>query len=161
MPFHVRHATNSLLQRGFKEARADLSPMKVQKLLFFLNGWHLAVEGSAAIDTPFEAWPYGPVVPAIYHELKEFRGQPVSKYIKDPAWDRSEAKAYVVNQTCKSFYEVLDLTWEKYIGFSALQLSAMTHDDGTPWAITSSAGGGPISDAVTKDYFVSLAHGRA
>jgi uncharacterized phage-associated protein len=157
MPFNVRHATNSLLQRGFKEARQDMSPMKVQKLLFYLNGWHLAVHGKPALDTPFEAWDYGPVVPTIYRDLREYGRGNVTSYLKDIDWEGTGSKAYVVSADCKDFHDILDLTWEKYIGFNALQLSAMTHQPGSPWDQARKLGLEAIPDDVTRDYFVKLA----
>jgi uncharacterized phage-associated protein len=157
MPFNVRHVTNSLLQRGFREARGDMSPMKIQKLLFYLNGWHLAVHGQPAIDTPFEPWDYGPVVPTVYRELRDYGRGNVTSYIKDMDWKGTGAKAYVISDDCKDFQEILDLTWEKYIGFNALQLSAMTHQPGSPWDLARKAGLNAIPDDVTRDYFVGLA----
>lgn len=134
-----------------------MSPMKVQKLMYYLNGWLLAIHGKSAVKEPFEAWPFGPVVEDVYHALKPYGSSCVNKYIKvfDP--NLSEYKSYVVNRENKDFYDVLDLTWEKYIGFSALQLSAMTHATGSPWDEARKQNQDIISSDSIRRYFVGLA----
>ncbi|WP_315798593.1 Panacea domain-containing protein [Bradyrhizobium sp. SZCCHNRI3043] len=131
--------------------------MKAQKLLFYTHGWHLATTGQPAIDQPFEVWQWGPVVPVVYHELKRFGGSPITAYVKDPVAD----KPYVVNDSCKPFYDALDIAWEKYIGISGMRLSAMTHEPGSPWDIAKRQGETVISDDLIRQYFVRLATGGA
>ena len=155
--YEAEVVANSLLQRGFKEGRADLSPMKLQKLMFFLNGWYLAIHGRPAIVQPFEAWEYGPVIKSIYQSLKQYRSGTVTEYLKtfDPV--SSSHNAFVVSDSDREFHEVLDLTWEKYIGIPALQLSAMTHSPGSPWDKIRRAQRSIIDNETTKEYFVGLA----
>lgn len=157
MPFDARHVMNSILERSFKEKRGDMSPMKAQKMLFYTHGWHLAVCGEPAVDQSFEVWPYGPVVPAVYHELKKFGAANINKYISEYAPSSGERKAYVVNKTFRAFYEALDIAWEKYIGIDAVNLSAMTHEDGSPWDRAKSENLSKIPNKYIQEYFVELA----
>lgn len=153
MPFNTKHVMNTILERAFKESRRDMTPMKAQKMLFYTNGWNLAITGKPAISEPFEVWPYGPVVPSIYHDLKSFGSGPITTYLRDPASDVS----YVVSPECKQLYESLDIAWEKYIGLPAVTLSAMTHEPGGPWDVAKRRGDTNISDELTREYFVRLA----
>lgn len=155
--FKARHVANSLLQRGFKEARSDMSPMKIQKLMFYLNGWHLAMHGTRAIDISFEPWRFGPVVPLIYDDLKCFGSSSVNRYISEHDPVSGEMKPYVVNSACEAFYEVLDIVWEKYIGINAINLSAMTHEPGSPWDQAIKEGLSEIPEDKTQAYFEALA----
>ena len=127
--------------------------MKVQKMLFFTHGWHLATTGQPGITSQFEAWPYGPVVDEIYHDLKKFSSSPVSEYIKDEA----SGKAFVVNDSCKDILQSIDIAWEKYVGIPAVNLSAMTHEPGSPWDITKKSGRTFIDNNEIREYFVRLA----
>lgn len=157
MALPTKAVVNSLLSRAFREGRADMTPMKVQKLLFYLNGWHLAVTGKPAVAEPFRVWKFGPVLQSVYHDLKHFGGGPVTEYIKefDP---RSEAfKSFVIGDSAKAFYEILDLTWEKYIGIEATRLSAMTHAPDSPWATAKREGNSVIDNDTIKSYFIGLA----
>ncbi|MDR2214609.1 MAG: DUF4065 domain-containing protein [Nevskiaceae bacterium] len=157
MTFSAATAANALLQRAFKEGRPDVTPMKLQKLLWFLNGWHLAIYAKPAVFEPFEAWKYGPVVASLYHSTKKYGGNRVSEYI--PMLDEQSGtfKAFVPSASATGFRDTLDLTWEKYIGSSAIKLSAMTHMSGSPWAIARERGEPTISNATIQEYFVGLA----
>ncbi|MBL8269253.1 Panacea domain-containing protein [Steroidobacter sp.] len=159
MPYSTETVVNSILQRGFREKRADLTPMKMQKLLYFLNGWHLAVSGKPVVDQPFEAWKYGPVVESAYKQMRRFGADCVSDYLKVLDPKSGEWKAYVVSDDDKTFADVLDLTWEKYIGIDALHLSAMTHEKGSPWHEThrNAGQGSVIPNELIRKYFVGLA----
>ena len=151
--FPARYVMNTLLQRSFKEGRDDMSPMKAQKMLFFTHGWHLAITGHPAIDKNFEVWKYGPVVEQIYHDLKCYGNSEVSKYLLDEGTE----KAFVVAPKNKKFYEVVDIVWENYIGFSAVQLSTMTHYAGTPWETAKNQGLSIIPNDMIRQYFVNQA----
>lgn len=131
--------------------------MKVQKILFFLNGWHLAITGEPAIGEPFQVWKYGPVVPSVYQDLKVFGGGPVTEYLKEYDSESGSFKPYVIANSQKEFYEILDLTWDKYVGIVATRLSAMTHAPNSPWATAKRNGSTIIGNDITKTYFIGLA----
>jgi len=57
----------------------NLTPLKLQKLIYYAHGWHLALRDQPLIDELIEAWEYGPVVPNVYHEFKEFGNQPITR----------------------------------------------------------------------------------
>ena len=44
--------------------------MKLQKLLYYAQGFHLAVHGEPLFHDPIVAWSHGPVVPEVYHRFK-------------------------------------------------------------------------------------------
>ncbi|GHU69931.1 hypothetical protein FACS1894184_14690 [Clostridia bacterium] len=46
-----------------------MTNLRLQKLLFFAQGWSLVIRGVPLFDDPIEAWQYGPVVPTVYREL--------------------------------------------------------------------------------------------
>lgn len=157
MPLPAVAVVNSLLQRASREGRTDMTSVKLQKTLFFLNGWHLAVTGTPCIDEPFEAWRYGPVVPSVYYRLEPFGGGPIIDCLKyyDPV---SESfRFYVVSDSKHQFHEILDLTWEKYAGIDAARLSTMSHAPDSPWATARKNGSTIISDDITMTYFIGLA----
>ena len=151
-PLPALAVVNSLLRRAFLEGCTDMTRVKLQKMLFFLNGWHLAITGTPCLDRPFEVWKYGPVVRCVYDELRRFQGRRVTEYLRD----HESFKAYVVAEQHR-FYEILDLTWDKYIGIDAARLSTMCHAADTPWATALKHGSRIISDEIIKTYFIALA----
>jgi uncharacterized phage-associated protein len=156
MPLPTKAVVNSLLARSFKEGRTDMTPMKVQKMLFFLNGWYLAINGKPCIQEAFEVWKFGPVVPSIYRDLKQFGGGPITSYLKDYDSESESFKSHVIANTQSQFYEVLDLTWTKYIGIDAIRLSAMTHAKDSPWATAKRQKSKVIDNEIIKTYFIGL-----
>ena len=123
MTYPIKHVVNCFLQKDFEDGTASITPMKMQKLLYFLQGWHLAITGEPVIEEKFSAWQYGPVEENLYHMLKKYRGMPITAYLTD----EDSQQAFVVANTAEMFHKILDMVWRKYSIFSALQLSAMTH----------------------------------
>lgn len=156
MSFPIKHVANAILQRDFEDGCATITPMKLQKLVYCLHGWHLAITGKAAIDGKFEAWPYGPVEEELYHLFKAYRNKPITKYAQ--SWDGDEQKAFVVSQNGnKEFYDILDFVLGRYMPLSATQLSAMTHMPGTPWSKTRDNHKTTIQDELITEHFRALA----
>jgi uncharacterized phage-associated protein len=157
MSYKAAIAANALLQRAFKESRPDVTPMKLQKLLWFLNGWHLAMFGKPAVAEPFEVWRYGPVISSLYQQTKKFGGGPVTEYLKTFDEKSGSHLAFVPSDADKEFSEALDVAWEKYIGFNATALSSLTHSAETPWSVAKKNGVEVIDNELIQRYFVGLA----
>src|SRR5262245_26249764 len=77
LPYPVAEVANWLIERGLEDGR-PVDPLKLQKLLYFAHGWHLAITGAPLLDEPIEAWQYGPVVSSIYHEFKHFGSRAIT-----------------------------------------------------------------------------------
>ena len=45
-----------------------MTAMRLHKLLYYCQGWHLAWYGRPLFADRIEAWKYGPVVPAVYDQ---------------------------------------------------------------------------------------------
>lgn len=73
---------NSILRRAFKEKIA-VSPMKLQKLMFFITCLYQRNTGHRLLTESFQPWQYGPVCGAVYGEFKSFGGNPITEYAKD------------------------------------------------------------------------------
>ena len=54
--------------------------LKLQKLLFFCQGWYLASKGSLLFDESFEAWPKGPAIYDVWSAFKGFGKQSDSDF---------------------------------------------------------------------------------
>src|SRR5208282_4587731 len=61
----------------FIENLSRVDPLKLQKLVYFAHGWHLALRDQPLIDELVEAWDYGPVVPSLYHQFKRYGNQSI------------------------------------------------------------------------------------
>ncbi|WP_367402606.1 Panacea domain-containing protein [Kocuria marina] len=45
-----------------------IGTLKLQKLLYYCQAWHLATDGTPLIPDRVEAWKHGPVFPGIYYK---------------------------------------------------------------------------------------------
>ena len=48
-----------------------LTNLKLQKLLYYQQGYHLAAFGTPLFEENVESWMYGPVVPVVYDTYAE------------------------------------------------------------------------------------------
>jgi uncharacterized phage-associated protein len=49
-----------------------ITPMKLQKMLYFANGWSWAFFDKPLISEECKAWKFGPVYPSVYQEYSDF-----------------------------------------------------------------------------------------
>ncbi|MDR1166980.1 MAG: DUF4065 domain-containing protein [Deltaproteobacteria bacterium] len=78
-------ASNWLIFRNRTDP-SELTPLKLQKELYFAQGWHLAYHDVPLFEDPIEAWKYGPVVSSVYFALSsrvknEVITEPIKGYI--------------------------------------------------------------------------------
>ncbi len=116
-----------------KEHGDSVRPMKLQKLVYYAHGWYAGHTGKPLIDESVEAWQYGPVISSLYHEFKRFGSNPITA----KATDFSDFEIVEVpvpdDESIKKFLRNI---WASYGRFTGLNLSAMTHTEGSPWDIT-------------------------
>src|ERR1700744_834255 len=63
--------------------KVDLTPMKLQKILYLANGICYKRKGQKLIKENFEAWDYGPVIRSVYNVYKECGGNNIDSPIED------------------------------------------------------------------------------
>lgn len=124
-PFHV---ANNFIEKGIMNAR-KISPMKLQKLLYFLYRDYLKLTGDPLFSERFEAWKYGPVLSSIYQEFKNYRDRDIKNYYLD-----EEGKAFKINEgSNEAFKKILNDVWETYGNYTGIELSNLTHQPETAW----------------------------
>lgn len=99
-----------------------LTAMRLQKLLYYAQGWSLAVRGRRLFDSVFEAWAHGPVSRKAYPLLAKY---PQGRAI-DPT-DGHDGSGLSLED--RDFVRSI---WESYKKYSAIELRAMTHRE-RPW----------------------------
>ncbi len=137
-PYHPKAIANWFLGRAEKEGQR-LDPMKVQKLTYLAHGWHLGLHGEPLINEEVQAWQYGPVINSLYHEFKSFGAGEITG--RATSWDFSSQGEPalvepVVDPSDVDTIALLERVWDVYGSCSAVELSAMTHQPGSPWSQT-------------------------
>lgn len=103
-----------------------ISNLKLQKLVYYAQGFALALHGRPLFPERIEAWTHGPVVPELYHE---YRG-----YGPGPIPHPGEADFSIYDAQTR---ELLDEIYAVYGQFSAWKLRDMTRSE-PPWRDTPS-----------------------
>jgi uncharacterized phage-associated protein len=131
----------------FNEKAVDINITKIQKLTYIAYGVYLAVKGERLVDEHPQAWPFGPVFPATRNKLVKMNLYDISMQDKD----LQEIKE---DREVKS---LIKLVYNTFGEWSASQLTAWSHKDGSPWEMTVSKEGfkwgGRIDDGDIKSYF--------
>ena len=157
-PYKAKAIANYFLELGQRDDVA-LTPMKLQKLIYFAHGWYLAFHGKPLIDERIQAWEFGPVIRTVYDE---FKGQGKAR-IDEPAlsYELSGSRLVAfkpeVPESDTQTRMLLDRIWEVYKGLTAYQLSTLTHQANSPWEKTYNAHPGvrnlTIDDVDITAYF--------
>lgn len=122
---HVaKSVANEFIERG-RKADIPLTPLQIQKLVYYAHAWNLAFFERPLIVEEFGTWRYGPVVSPVYHCLSYFGGDPVTDTIP---LHPDDDLPYTEDET-----RVLDAVFAKYARMSGTELSTRTHQPGSPW----------------------------
>ena len=102
----------------------NLTHLKLQKVLYILQMYHLGRFGSPLFFGSFEAWDYGPVEPNLYRVLCGFGSDPL------PEWAFLEYETIADEDKNLAFIEeVLSVILCRGVSF----LVAFTHDELGAW----------------------------
>lgn len=127
--------------------------MKLQKLVFFVYAWSVASRDESFLLERPEAWQYGPVFDTLYHELKGYGSREIDSYLTQMNPQTGERQTLIPAFTDVEFWSLLNQVWDRYSSFSALQLSALTHEAGGPWEKARQSGTGWLTDNSVRDYY--------
>lgn len=108
------------------EAGESLNNLKLQKLLYYVQAWHLVFENSPLIDEKFEAWVHGPVSREVFSRFASEKSLYSDVLIGDVRPDFTPASL------TDSQREHIDRVLSVYAKFSGSQLEEMTHRE-DPW----------------------------
>lgn len=139
----------------------SMSHLKLQKLLFYCDAYHLAYFGEELVEDKFEAWVHGPVSREVYNSLKDqsilysdISYSPSSTNDVDEEFEKlsSDQKAVLADV-------LIELS-----AWTGPQLEAATHKE-TPWK-KAREGYGPadkcfslISKELTKEFYSTEING--
>jgi len=96
-----------------------LSNLKLQKLVYYAQAWHLGLYETPIFNDRIEAWIHGPVVPDLYRKYKNFGWNNIDGAVTPPNIDAPLA-------------EFLEELCREYFSKDAYELELMTHQE-APW----------------------------
>jgi uncharacterized phage-associated protein len=120
-----------------------ISNLKLQKLVYYGQGFHLALYDTELFPEEIEAWTHGPVVPELYAAYQNYGSNAIS----------------IPNDMDFRIYdpqsrELLDEVYQVYGQFSAWKLRNMTRDE-QPWKgiYDRSGAGSSIPKSAMRSFF--------
>ncbi len=100
-----------------------MTNLKVQKLIYYAQGFSMAILGKPLFGETIEAWEHGPVCPDLYQKYKKNKARPI--YSKKNL--REAGTPFTAKQR-----KLLDDVYKTYGCFAAWTLRDITHQD-TAW----------------------------
>lgn len=141
VPVTALQVARHFLAMQDEDAGDLISNLKLQKLLYYAQGLHLAWKGSSLYPERIEAWQHGPVIPDMYYAFKQYQGKPIPI---------EEARTVMPIQD-KEIKDFLNEVYDVFGQYSAWKLRNMTHDE-DPYR-EAEANGGTISQDSMRRYF--------
>lgn len=139
MSYSAMQVANAFIDIAREDPKAlpDLTPMKLQKLMFFAQSWYLKEYSNRFINDAFYRWEYGPVIPSVYYEFRNNGGNAIKNLAKE---SNGEDVRYRLTPQDRAFLYSIVRDYGKYDGWT---LSQVTHQPETAWAM------GNIGTAIT------------
>lgn len=116
------NAAKYFIHKAYEDGReAEMTNMKVQKLLYYSQSLHLALHDDPLFSDEIQAWRYGPVCPPAYRYYSRFEAE----QLPIPG---NPLEGNISQETKKLLEEV----WEYFGEYHPYYLSDMTHLE-FPW----------------------------
>lgn len=117
----VMDVAKYLINQSTPGTQVNITNLKLQKLLYYAQGFNLAIKDKALFEEEIEAWVHGPVVPEVYSEFKEYTYNEINGI-----YDKKEIVL------TKEEIDLLDNMWNIFQSYSGKVLEEMTHNE-EPW----------------------------
>lgn len=145
-PYDVRAVANLLLGVA-QTIGLRVTPLSLQKLLYFCHGQFLIERRVPLVKGAFEAWQHGPVHPYLYHVLKANAANAIIDRLENI--DAVTGEVTLVDEPDDDeVREVVDRVLRALSPLTAGQLVTLSHAEGGPWSVAmkryvSQPGAGP------------------
>jgi uncharacterized phage-associated protein len=141
LPLATAHAvSDAFLKLSQPETGDVLTHLKLQKLLYYAQGFHLALYGCPLFEEAIYAWEHGPVIQQVYHRFKHLGSASL------PPPENHHSTDILAPKQLELIIDVNTV----YGQFSAWKLRDMTHNE-QPWLTTPR--NTEISRILMQDYF--------
>lgn len=117
-----------------------ISNLKLQKLVYYAQGFHSAIFDKPLFSEDILAWVHSPVVANLYHKYKQYGSNRIP-----------EVQDFDEGSLTKEEFGLVEEVFEVFGQFTAWKLRNMTHEE-APW-IKYEAEAGIIPKQVITEYF--------
>ena len=130
----------------------EVTPLALEKLLFFSNGVNYAINGSRLIAEDSQAWAHGPVYPCVYNKYKNYGYKPIDNGIYS-------THGCLVSKLSENEIAAIDLVIKTFGLYSPKTLEKISHSQ-IPWIekrkgySEEEAGNDIIDENSIKQYYI-------
>ncbi len=129
----IQTVDSILLSEYILSKYGPMSHLKLQKLLFYSQAYHLAYFDAPLIEDDFEAWVHGPVSRKVFSSLNGKSNLHTEiKYAVEPG--KAAPDASLENMLTKEQHQLLEETLSELSGFTGMELENLTHSE-APWQL--------------------------
>lgn len=154
-PYEVGAVANYMIGRSLRERRY-ITHLQLQKLVYIGYGIHYAVNNNRLFKERIEAWPYGPVIPELYHEFKRFGPSNIRRWSSNFDYKTGKYFFPLISDNDNTALGSLAFTWRHYSWLPSHTLVDLTHGEDTPWQLTLVQGKRIIEDTLIRDHYWEL-----
>ncbi|EIW3592815.1 SocA family protein [Salmonella enterica] len=160
MAYSAIAVANAFIRKAKEKGIKDVTPMKLQKLVFYAHAWSLVMSNTPLVRDKVFAWTYGPVFESIYHEFKGYGStnitKPGTELVQNNGINSILKAKYVAPEIPDNdeFSEsIIDGVLDAYGDQSAIALSNLTHRPGSAWhtIVEEHGGGDPRNIIIPND----------
>ena len=72
MKYSIEDIADFFLKIVDRESDSTITPLKLQKILYYAQGYYLAINDVELFPEEFQAWTHGPVNEEIYIKYKDY-----------------------------------------------------------------------------------------
>lgn len=103
------------------EAEEVITPLKLQKIIYYAQAWLLALKNRTFFEDDFQAWVHGPVIPNLYYQYKKhgYSSIPKAEAVDSSIFDEDQLN-------------ILEMVRYAYGRYDAKYLEELTHQE-SPW----------------------------
>jgi uncharacterized phage-associated protein len=124
--YKARQIADWILGKFNTESGDTISPLKLQKLLYYCQAWHFTIFDKTLFNERIEAWAHGPVVPSQFKRFSHLRM--CDNILANPV---QMGKVDLEKEAEELLDEVIDI----YGQHTAYYLEQLTHKE-RPWKET-------------------------
>jgi uncharacterized phage-associated protein len=133
---HEARKVANLILSELDACEQEITNLKLNKVLFFVQGWGLVRVGRPLIRNHFEAWTFGPVVRSVYEAFKQFVDRPITSYAEHLNYATGAREIVRFNDIATDEKAFIMSVARSYARFTSAELVRLTHEAGSPWELT-------------------------
>lgn len=121
MSVTVHDVANYFLSKLNASEGSSITPLKLQKLVYYAQAWSLVWDDKPLFSESMEAWAHGPVNRDLYYQYQDY------------GWRNIEPVEKVdLSMFSKEQIETMDVIWSDYGDYDGKYLERLTHQE-DPW----------------------------